>query len=185
MRKSFAVFFLFLTCGVVLAFAQDDKSLGDAARQARQQKQQKATHVKDDPGKDGSSAETPKVFTDEEIPERPSSTAPSLGGDQPRKLSVSPSPVGGKMSPERWKSRIQAQKYVIASLRSEINKLNDSMNFAPANCGANCAQWNQRQREKQQAVERVQAQLEDQKKRLEDMQETARQQGYGSSVYDP
>jgi hypothetical protein len=45
--------------------------------------------------------------------------------------------------------------------------------------------WNERQREKQQRAERMQAQLEDQKKRLDDMQESARKQGYGSSVYDP
>jgi hypothetical protein len=31
----------------------------------------------------------------------------------------------------------------------------------------------------------MKAQLEDQQKRLEDMQEAARQQGYGSAVYDP
>ena len=31
----------------------------------------------------------------------------------------------------------------------------------------------------------MKSQLEDLKKRLEDMQEQARQQGYGSSVYDP
>ena len=31
----------------------------------------------------------------------------------------------------------------------------------------------------------MQAQLEEQKKRLDEMQESARKQGYGSSVYDP
>jgi hypothetical protein len=46
-------------------------------------------------------------------------------------------------------------------------------------------QWNERQKEKQQEVERGQAQLAEQKKRLDDMQESARRQGYGSSVYDP
>jgi predicted ribosome quality control (RQC) complex YloA/Tae2 family protein len=46
-------------------------------------------------------------------------------------------------------------------------------------------QWNERQKEKQQQVERLKSQLEDQQKRLEDMQEQARKQGYGTSVYDP
>jgi predicted ribosome quality control (RQC) complex YloA/Tae2 family protein len=45
--------------------------------------------------------------------------------------------------------------------------------------------WNERQREKQQRVERMQAQLQEQKRRLEEMQDSARKQGYGSSVYDP
>jgi len=31
----------------------------------------------------------------------------------------------------------------------------------------------------------MKSQLEDQQKKLEDMQDSARQQGYGSSVYDP
>jgi hypothetical protein len=31
----------------------------------------------------------------------------------------------------------------------------------------------------------MQQQLEEQKRRLDDMQESARKQGYGSSVYDP
>jgi hypothetical protein len=31
----------------------------------------------------------------------------------------------------------------------------------------------------------MQAELEQQKKKLEDMQETARKQGYGNAVYEP
>jgi hypothetical protein len=45
--------------------------------------------------------------------------------------------------------------------------------------------WNERQREKQERVERMRLQFEDQKRRLDDTQESARKQGYGSSVYDP
>ena len=89
------------------------------------------------------------------------------------------------MPAEQWRAQIQTQKTAISSLQNQIDKLNDSIHFAPANCVANCVQRTDRQREKQQEVERMQAQLEDQKKRLEDMQESARQQGYGSSVYDP
>lgn len=66
-----------------------------------------------------------------------------------------------------------------------MDELSESIRFAPANCVANCVGWNERQREKQQRVERMQAQLEEQKRRLDDMQESARKQGYGSSVYDP
>jgi molecular chaperone GrpE (heat shock protein) len=45
--------------------------------------------------------------------------------------------------------------------------------------------WNERQREKEQRVERMQAQLQEMKRRLEETQDSARKQGYGSSVYDP
>jgi hypothetical protein len=45
-------------------------------------------------------------------------------------------------------------------------------------------QWNERQKEKQDQVESMKAQLEEQKKQLENMQESARKQGFGSSVYE-
>ena len=89
------------------------------------------------------------------------------------------------MPAEQWKSQIQSQKNQIASLQTQIDQLNESIHFAPANCVENCVSWNERQKEKQQQVERMQAQLEEQKKRLDEMQESARKQGYGSSVYDP
>jgi tetrahydromethanopterin S-methyltransferase subunit G len=89
------------------------------------------------------------------------------------------------MSAEHWKSQILAQEDQIASLQRQVDEINESIRFAPANCVANCVGWNERQREKQQRVERMQAQLEEQKRRLDDMQESARKQGYGSSVYDP
>ena len=38
---------------------------------------------------------------------------------------------------------------------------------------------------KQRQAKGMQAQLEEQKRRLESMQDSARKQGYGSAVYDP
>jgi len=46
-------------------------------------------------------------------------------------------------------------------------------------------QYNERQIQKQDEVKRMQTQLDDQKKQLEDMQESARKAGLGSSVYEP
>jgi hypothetical protein len=186
MRQALRVLALCVSCCALLAFGQDEPSLGDAARQARQQKQVKGGQAKDGQNKDARPAKGQKVVTNDEIPEHPQSTASSTSGDQLGGVRYpSSSSSGGKVSPEQWKAQILAQKNAISSMQIEVDKLNDSIHFAPANCVANCVQWNQRQREKQQQVERLQAQLEDQKKRLEDMQESARQQGYGSSVYDP
>jgi hypothetical protein len=206
---STAVAFLFS----IAAFGQDGQSLGDAARQARQQKQQKDAPSKDSAGKDGQSkdgqgkdaqakdaaapdaqskdkppAKTPKIITNDEIPSHAGPTASAHADDEEQPSRVSYSPQyngGGKIPGETWRAQIQSQKSMISSLQNEIDKLNDSIHFAPGNCVANCVQWNERQKQKQQQVEQMQAQLEDQKKRLEDMQESARQQGYGSSVYDP
>jgi hypothetical protein len=159
------------------AIAQETPPLGDIARQQRQQKSQpKATPDK--------TLKPVKIITNEEIPERPEMAAPRRNGTREVTQANYPA-TESKFPPEHWKSQILAQKNQIASLEGQVNQINESIRFAPANCVANCVGWNERQREKQQQVERMQAQLEDQKRRLEEMQDSARKQGYGSSVYDP
>ena len=162
-----------------LSYSQDSQSLGDVARQARQQK----TQVSDAPRK---ALQARKVVTNDEIPEQAASTADGSGADQsPELASHHASSEPGKLSAERWKALIQAQKNVVSSLQRQIDKLNSSIHFVEANLYVNGPQYNKRQAQKQQQVERAQAQLEEQRKRLEDIQESARKQGYGSSVYEP
>jgi len=163
----------------LLAHAQDAPSLGDAARKARQQKQES----KDT--KAGPAAKKPHVITDEEV-------LHSAPGDQPAAAPASASSEGlstpapaGKLSAEEWRTKIQSQKESVTTLQSGIDELNKSIQFAPGNCVSGCVQWNEKQMQKQQQVDRMQQELKQQQKQLEDMQETARQQGYGSSVGDP
>jgi hypothetical protein len=158
-------------------YAQDSPSLGELARQQRQEKEQSKLLL----GKD---SKAPKVITNEELPENTgsASTPAATHGERP---SPPTSSDGAKQPAESWKSQILGQKTQIASLLAQIDHLNESIRFAPGNCVANCVAWNERQREKQQQVERMRAQLEDEQKRLIEMQESARKQGYGSSVYDP
>ena len=212
-------FILFLSAStflfVLAAHAQDDApSLGDVARQARQQKQQKdaqaqskdAQSSKDAPSKDaqgkdvqakdtqGKDKDTaakdaqpkaPHVITNDEIPEHigPTRTRPSSAQNPDEE--EQPDESEGKVPPEYWKSQIQMQKNAIASLKSQIDDLSASIQYAGANCVSNCVQWNERQKQKQDQVDAMKVELQQQEKRLEDMQEAARRQGYGSSVYDP
>jgi hypothetical protein len=90
-----------------------------------------------------------------------------------------------KFPPDYWATRILAQKNAIASMKSDVDKLSASIQYAPGNCVEGCVEWNQHQQEKQQQVDSMKAQLEEMQKQLEDMQDSARKQGYGSSVYDP
>jgi hypothetical protein len=160
------------------ASSQDSPSLGDLARQQRQQKEQSKTA----PGKD---AKASKVITNEEIPEHAGPASATAAGS-PASQSSLPAPSDGPKQPaEHVKSQILAQKNQIATLQGQVDELNESIRFAPANCVENCVGWNERQREKQERVERMQSQLEEEKRRLEDMQDSARKQGFGSSVYDP
>jgi chromosome segregation ATPase len=160
------------------AKGQDSPSLGDLARQQRQQKEQSKTAQ----GKD---AKASKVITNEEIPEHGGNASAPAGSSQASQSSTSESSGGAKQQAEHLKSQILTQKTQIATLQGQVDELNESIRFAPANCVENCVGWNERQREKQQRAERMQSQLEEEKRRLEDMQDSARKQGFGSSVYDP
>ena len=181
------------------AYAEDSQSLGDVARQARLQKQQKEAPAKDASAKDASSKDAsatsstaqdaqppkpPHVFTNDEIPEHVGPTATSVGGPQTYSTPDAPSPGNRDARAEQWKSQIRAQKNSIASLQREIASLSESVHYAGGNCVRNCVERNERQKEKQDRAESMKVQLEEQQKRLEDMQEAARKQGFGSSVYD-
>ena len=211
------------------AMAQDEPpSLGDAARQARLQKQQKDAQAtkdapaadaqnpgaqsaaaqnkdaqakapakdstaKDSTGKDvptkdatAKDAQTPKtshVITNDEIPSRVGSTVNNGRGLQQN--SNQPNYGNGKASAEQWTSAIQQTKNSILSMQSQINSLTASIQYAGGNCVSGCVQWNEHQKQKQDQIESMKSQVEQMQKRLEDMQDAARQQGYGSSVYDP
>ncbi len=212
------------------AHGQDDSpSLGDAARQARLQKQQKGTQAKDGKpansqptdaqntagpsparsnsgslgkdaqsvpaaSKDAESSDTKsktaaavknhRVITNDEIPEQANTSQPSGYRNQNPSYAM-PSSAGAEGAAAQWKQVIQGQKNAIASMQNQINSLNDSIKFAPGNCVSGCVQWNERQKQKQEQVESMKSQLEEMQRQLEAAQEACRQQGFGSSVYDP
>jgi hypothetical protein len=165
----------------VSAFAQDSDSpsLGDLARQQRQQHAKAAS-------KD---SKTPKVFTNADLPagsddaDHSDAAAPAASDTGKAPL---PLPSDGmKQGSEQMRSEIQAQKSQIAELQRQIDEVNGSIRFAPGNCVRGCENWNEHQQQKQQQVQQMQSQLEEQKRHLEEMQESARKQGFGSSVYEP
>jgi len=150
----------------VISFGQ---SLGDVAREQRQKQQAKNAQA------------DKKVVTNEDLPEHPDAEQ-STSNPQ----SANPDPdLSEKKPAEQWKQEIQAQKQSVANLQAEMDRLNSSIHFAPGNCVRNCVQWNEHQVQKQDEAQRMQAELEQQKKKLDNMQEAARKQGYGNSVYEP
>jgi len=161
-------------------YGQDAPSLGDTARSTRQQEQEKGQ-----PGKGPASSKAVKVTDDEASQPTQEPASSSASSDQSRPASkAKPASANQKLSAAEWKEQIQTQKNGISALQTAIDKLNASIHFLAASCNG-CKEWNERQLQKKQEVERARSQLEEQKKRLADMQEAARQQGYGSSVYDP
>jgi len=171
-----------------LARGQDSEpqSLGEIARHARQQKEQAtrpdtAANAKD-PNAPAKPTQASHVITNDEIPEQVGSTAPA---SQPRGGNpVLPNYKEGKRPAEYWKSQILQLKNTVAFLQRDIDRQNNSIHFADGNYEKHVV-WNDRQRQKLQQVENMKSQLDQLQKRLELMQETARRQGYGTSVYDP
>ena len=187
MRRVFALLAASASLGAFLAYGQDSQSVADAARQARLQKQQKEAQAKDSlaSANDAQPARTPRVITNDEIPEHVGSTLTSRTPQSQSPTYAPPIYGARKTLADRWRSQIQAQKNAMASLQREINTLSDSIHF-PVNCLPNtCAQRNERQLEKETRVETLKHQLEQEQKRLEELQDSARKQGFGSSVYDP
>jgi hypothetical protein len=173
-----------LACGLP-AFGQDSSSVADVARAARLQKQKSAQAVDPAASTPDATAKTPRVITNDEIPEHVGADAPSgLSNQSQNSIDTFSNYSQRKLTAAEWKSQIQAQKAAIASLQGEISTLSASIHF-PVSCLRNCVQRNERQVQKENRVEVMKAQLEEQQKRLEEMQESARKQGYGNSVYDP
>lgn len=161
-----------------LAASGYGQSLGDVAREQRQKQAKDAKQAKD-------THATRKVLTNEDLPaatESASTTSISTAQHDTPPASPASNDIHAG---EQWKAMIEAQKNSVASLQSQIDQLNSSIHFASGNCVANCVQWNERQLKKQDEVQRMQQQLDQQKKQLENMQESARKAGLGSSVYEP
>jgi chaperonin cofactor prefoldin len=154
---------IFLLIGVSHA-----QSLGDVAREQRQNQQAK----KDQPA--------PKVITNEDLPERQAAAGPQKAQSHEPIPHHNPS-----KSAEQWRKEIEAQEHSIATLQSQMERLNSTIRFAESASFYNSAQHNERQELKQVQVQRMQDQLDEQKKRLDEMQEAARKDGFGNAVYEP
>ena len=148
------------------------QSLGDVAREQRQKQQAKDPKVE------------PKVITNDEIPESPDAGSSSDDASAPDS-SEPASANSGKKTAEQWKTEIEARKSRIAALQNQVNRLNDSVHYVEANRYYNGVQYNQYQLKKQQEAQRLQKQVDSEKKALEDAQESARKAGFGTAVDDP
>lgn len=166
---------LLLAVVLLLGGTAFGQSLGEVARAQRQKQKAKETQTSGTPR---------KVVTDEDMPEHPEAAVEDSTSKSDNAQTETPK-ASGQQSAEAVKAAITAQKNVIASLQTQCDKLSESIHYVQANLYVNGAEYNRYQQQKQQQLQRAQAQLADQKKKLEDMQEAARHAGFGSAVYDP
>lgn len=126
------------------------------------------------------------VITNDEIPSRggPTGYRPPVPSSSNTPDNGQPSVDAPKYTAGDWAAQIQAQKSAVANLQSQIQETGGSIQYAGANCVSNCAEWNEQQKRKQDQVEAMKTVLDGDQQKLEQMQDAARQQGYGSSVYE-
>src|SRR2546428_7985839 len=109
----------------VPANAQASQSLGDAPRQARQQKQTKASQPQT---KEAVPSKPAKVITNDEIPQsfKPVAKTSILGADRDADT-AGRSRERAKMSAEQSKAQMEAEKHQVSSPQSQIDHLSESI----------------------------------------------------------
>jgi hypothetical protein len=152
------------------------QSLGETARQIRQQKQ-----------KDGMAAAKKVIDTDDLSPSADPKPTPDSKPASPKKDVPQPPPYKtlgtSGFTPEMWARTIKAQKDWIAHLQEEDEKLK-TLRQVDINKVATDPEerklWEERSIAQQLASE-----IPDQQKKLKEAQDDARKAGMPASVYDP
>lgn len=156
-----------LLCLVAGSYGQ---SLGDVARAEKQKRQNQSPQA------------AKKVITNDDLAGDTATGDESANDSKPDDF---PSRPLGTKSAEQWKADIAAQRSTVTALQNEIARLNGSIHFAPGYCVYHCVEHNENQVKKQDEVQRLQEQLDQAKTKLDEMQEQARREGFGNSVYEP
>ena len=162
---------LALTVLSAAAVAQDQPSLGDVAR--KQRENEKKSHS------------PKKVITNDEIPSHPPSAEENSSAGSEESSAENTPALQRQDSAEHLKATILGIKHVIADNQKHLDEFKASIHFVEANRYSNGVRYNEEQLRRQKEADRAEKQLEEQKKKLADLQEQARRQGFGSAVYDP
>ena len=124
---------LLLCCAAVcvcvsVGYAQDAPSIGDIARQARQQKQNK-----DGQSKAATPSKASKVITNEEIPEHSESADGSATAEnQSPGTSLPSAPDNEKKSAEEWKAQSKRKRISSALCKAILRRSTTQFNLPPA-----------------------------------------------------
>lgn len=182
------MFFKMLAIALLMSSAAYGQSLGDVARENREKQN----------ANDASAAAKPRVITNKDLPKDPDanqepSEAQSDSGATPSpqaadQRSVQQRSVQQRLAEQRaadrWKRLILAQEDRMAALQARIDQINQSIHTANGNVQYE-GSYNRYQARQLERVARIQLQLDEEKKKLDEMQEAARHAGMHTAVYDP
>jgi hypothetical protein len=180
--------FTILSCAV----SSKAQSLGDTARQHEQTKSQHSDSK-------STASQSRKVYTNDDLATKSGSVDTSSDEKKEEKNeekkalkskshtteAAAEEESKAKLSSEGWKTKIKEQKDAITAIQERIDKLEASINYVQNNRNiyVNAPEYNAAQDRKQRQVQYLKSELEERKSVLKDLQEEARQQGFGSAVY--
>ncbi len=174
------IFSTILAIALLMSSTAYGQSLGDIARENREK--QNAGNA---------SAAQPKVITNANLPKDPD--ANEEPAEAPSGASVNSTAADHRSAQQRlaeqraadqWKRQILAQENKMAILQARIDQLNASIRSAGGSVQYE-GPYNRYQARQLQRVAQIQLRLDEQKMKLDQMQEAARHAGMHSAVYDP
>jgi len=179
---------IFLTiCAIALLMssAAYGQSLGDIARENREKQ-----------NAENASAAQPKVITNANLPKDPDASQEPAEAESEASASGTASNhhfadhrsaqrrLTEQRAADQWKRQILEQKNKMATLQARIDQLNASIRSAGGSVQYE-GPYNRYQARQLQRVAQIQLQLDEQKMKLDQMQEAARHAGVHTAVYDP
>jgi hypothetical protein len=174
MRHPLAMAAVVVGLGVFATGSVFAQSLGDVARQQKQNSAQTKAAAK-------------KVITEDDLPTQETistGSSDSKETDASKEEKHADSAADKLKSADEFKAAIQSQKQNVDSLQKQVDDMKASVHFVEANRYSNGVQYNEHQIHKQKEADRLQKQLDEEKSKLQDMQEQARKAGFGSAVYE-
>jgi len=160
-----------------LTLAAQDQSLGDVARQSREKKPDNAPA---------------KVITNADLPKDPDGTETSGTAEKPNQhAKAHTKPVinnANALDPHaasQWQRQIVAQKRVVAAAERRLERFRATIPNVDASANARGEVFNRRQAWEQERLATLQEELDEQRAKFEELQESARRAGMHTQTYDP
>jgi len=176
------IFWNVLAVAFLVTSVAHGQSLGDIARENRDNKQAETA-----------AGVQPRVITNKDLPKDPNadqaprpaqSTASESPAGQPADQHFAQQRLAEQRAAEQWKKQILAQENRIAALQAQIDQIHASIQAANGSVQSE-GPYNRYQARELRRANQLQQRLDEQKRKLDQMQEAARRAGMHTAVYDP
>jgi predicted RNase H-like nuclease (RuvC/YqgF family) len=175
------MFLKIFSIALLMNSAAYGQSLGDIARENREKQS----------AQEASSTVKPKLITNANLPKDPDASDEPAEAQSGASASTKAADhrsrqqrLAEQRAADQWKRQILAQENKMATLQARIDQLNASIRSAGGSVHYD-QPYSRHEARQLQRVAQIQQQLDEQKMKLDQMQEAARHAGMHSAVYDP